>query len=112
MLQGRADAAAAKDLVFEEMALEDPSMRDRMRAIDASLPVPSNGFAAGTLMDSELRTQIRGLLLSMDQSPQGRKALRDMGAERFVPTSDSDYANLYDMVEAVSAELTDFFQYR
>jgi phosphonate transport system substrate-binding protein len=112
VLHGRADAAAAKDLVFEEMSLEDPSMRDRLRAIGASLPVPSNGFAAGTLMDSELRTQIRGLLLSMDQSPHGRKALRDMGAERFVPTSDSDYANLYDMVEAVSDELTDFFQYR
>ena len=106
------DAAAAKDLVVGEMTREAPSLGDRLRELDSSLPVPSNGFAAGSLLGAELRLQIRGLLLAMDQSPRGRKALADMGAVRFLPTEDADYINLYGMVNAISDQLVDYFQYR
>ena len=41
-----------------------------------------------------------------------RKALTDMGADRFLATGDADYANLYKMVEAISDQLVDYFQYR
>ncbi|GAB4261976.1 MAG: hypothetical protein Kow0092_11920 [Deferrisomatales bacterium] len=112
VLEGEADAAAAKDLVAEEMMAEDPSLRPRLRVLETSPPVPSNALAVGPLVDPELRQQIRGLLLSMDQSPRGRKALRDLGATRFLATDDDDYANLYEMVQAVSDQLTDFFHYR
>jgi phosphate/phosphite/phosphonate ABC transporter binding protein len=112
VLEGRAEAAAAKDLVFEEMVREDPTLNEKLRGLISSPPVPSNGFAAGPLLGPELRKQIRGLLLSMAESPRGRKALRDLGAIQFIPTTDADYANLYDMVGAVSDELADFFQYR
>jgi len=112
VLEGQADAAAAKDTVLAEMLREEPSLRGRLRELAAGPPVPSNGFAAGPLLSPELREQIRGLLLSLDQSPRGRKALQDLGAERFIPTTDDDYANLYEMAGAVSDQLTDFFQYR
>ncbi len=112
VLEGRADAAAAKDEVLAEMLREEPSLKGRLRELAASPPVPSNGFAAGPLLSPELREQIRGLLLALDQSPRGRKALQDLGAERFLPTTDDDYANLYDMAGAVAPDLADFFQYR
>ena len=112
VLEGRADAAAAKDLVYEEMVREDPALKEKLRPLLYSPPVPSNGFAASRLMEPELRRQIRELLLSMHESPRGRKALRDMGAQRFLATSDADYHNLYDLVAEVAADLTDFFQYR
>jgi len=112
VLEGRADAAAAKDLVLAELLREEPSLRGRLRELAASPPVPSNGFAAGPLLSPELREQIRELLLSLEQSPRGRKALEDLGADRFLPTTDGDYANLYDMAGAVSEQLVDFFQYR
>lgn len=112
VLDGRADVAAAKDLVFQEMAAAEPGLRGALREVTASPPVPSNGFAAGPLLTPELKEQIRGLLLSMDQTPRGRKALSDLGAERFLATSDADYANLYEMVGAVSDQLADFFHYR
>jgi ABC-type phosphate/phosphonate transport system substrate-binding protein len=63
-------------------------------------------------MDPELQGQIRQLLLEMDRSPRGREALGDIGANRFTSTTDADYANLYQMVEAVSAQLIDLHQHR
>ena len=112
LLEGRVDVAAAKDLVVAEMAREEPGVGARLRELASSLPVPSNGFAAGPLLGAELRQQIQGLLLATDQSPRGRKALADMGAARFLPTTDTDYANLYEMVQAIPDQLVDYFQYR
>lgn len=112
VLQGHADVAAAKDLVVADMDREEPGLVGRLRALDASPPVPSNAFCAGPLLGAGLRRQIRSLLLSMDQSPRGIKALGDMGAVRFLTTADADYHNLYEMVEAISDQLVDYFQYR
>ncbi len=112
VLEGRADAAAAKDLVLVEMVREEPEVRKRLRELAASPPVPSNAFVAGPLLSPSLRVQIRNLLLTMDQSPQGRKALVEMGADRFLVTTDDDYANLYEMASAVSDALSGYFQYR
>jgi len=112
VLEGRADAAAAKDLVLEEMVREDPSLKSYFRELAGSPPVPSNGLAAGPLLGPELKRQIRGLLLSIHESPRGRKALFDLGAKRFVETDDTDYANVYEMVGSVSDSLSEFFQYR
>ncbi len=112
LLEGRVEAAAAKDLVWREMVSEDPDLEGRLRVLAVSLPVPSNALATSLRVDPSLRDQIRGLLLSMDQSPYGRRALVEMGADRFVPTTDADYGNLYRMLETVSADLAGFFQYR
>ncbi len=112
LLEGRVEAAAAKDLVWRAMIREDPGLEGRLRMLAVSLPVPSNALATSVRVDPSLRDQIRGLLLAMDQSPYGRRALVEMGAERFVPTTDGDYANLYRMLETVSADLAGFFQYR
>ncbi len=112
VLEGRADAAAAKDLVWNEMAAENPAFRGRLRELAASAPVPSNGFVAGPTVSPALRRQIRNLLLAMHESPQGKKALADLGANRFLPTTDEDYQPLYEMVQALSEELAGYFQYR
>ncbi len=98
LLEGRVEAAAAKDLVWAAMTREEPELEGRLRVIAWSLPVPSNALAASPRVDPSLRAQIRGLLLSMDQSPHGRKALVEMGADRFVPTDHDDYTNLYRML--------------
>ncbi|WP_025322662.1 phosphate/phosphite/phosphonate ABC transporter substrate-binding protein [Deferrisoma camini] len=112
LLEGAADAAAAKDLVWGEMVAENPALEGRLRELAASAPVPSNGFVAGPTVSPALRRQIRNLLLSMHESPQGRKALTDLGADRFLPTTDEDYQALYEMVQALSDELSGYFQYR
>ncbi len=112
VVEGRADAAAAKDLVFEEMAREVPELRRLLRALAVSPPVPSNAFVAGPLLSPALREHIRTILLEMDRSPQGRKALAALGATRFLSTTDQDYQNLRDMISVVSDQLADHFHYR
>ncbi len=112
VLEGRADAAAAKDLVFEEMAREVPEIRRLLRALAVSPPVPSNAFVAGPLLSPALREHIRTILLEMDRSPQGRRALAALGATRFVSTTDQDYRNLREMISVVSDQLADHFHYR
>ena len=112
VLEGRAEAAAAKDLVFEEMARETPEIRRKLRALAVSPPVPSNAFVAGPLLPPALREHIRTILLEAHRSPQGRKALSALGATRFIRTTDEDYRNLREMISVVSDKLIDHFHYR
>ena len=44
----------------------------------------------------------------MDQDPDGREVLKRFGADRFVPTSDGDYQNLYDMIKRLGLDLENF----
>jgi phosphate/phosphite/phosphonate ABC transporter binding protein len=101
LAEGRVEAAAAKDVVYEEMVREDPSLRTRTRALLSSPPVPGDGFGVGPLIGASLGERLQQILLTMHQTDGGRRVLRDLGADRFVETTDEDYRALYQMTRAV-----------
>lgn len=98
LVEGRVEAAAAKDLVYEEMVREDPALGAWTRPLSASEPVPGDGFGVGPGLGDALKGRLRQVLLTMHETDDGRRALRDMGAGRFVSTSDADYRPVYDML--------------
>jgi phosphate transport system substrate-binding protein len=124
VLHDRADVGAAKDLIFNMIAKENPFLTSAVRVLAESPAVPSNAFVvrkdlslpcfdchqkrtrgggAGAL-DAGLNISgaMRKHLLSMPDDPEGRKALAALGnATRFIETTDADYSELYKMLNEI-----------
>lgn len=95
--KGKVDGAAVKDLVLERMFAGSPRLRNAIRVLAYSAPVPENALVVSPSLDAKLRRKILEVLLTADRTDEGRKALKAIGADRFIPTSHDDYANLYKM---------------
>ncbi len=110
VLDGRADAGAAKSSVLERMAGEDPRVVSDLTFLARSPDVPENGLALRRGLPPELRARVREALLAMHQDPQGRRALESLGAVRFIETRDEDYEPVYRFAREVGLDL-DRYQY-
>jgi len=129
VLNGDVAAGAAKDLVFQRLAKEDPRIESELRILAESQPVPDNAlvirrnvvfpcFGCHQELDSEstaiddspadLPARLREELLALEDSPEGREVLARLGADRFVATTHADYDNLYLMLEEVGLSFSDF----
>ena len=72
------------------------SSKGRMKTDDfnilwSSTLLPQDPFVYRSTLCPELKTQIQRTFLELDQSPEGRKYLDNVDADRFVPMKDSDY---------------------
>ncbi len=121
VLHNRADVGAAKDLIFNMIAKENPFLRSSVRVLAESPSVPSNAFVIrkdlslpcfdchskqmrGGNADEAMNISgaIKKYLLEMPDDPDGRKALAAIGnATRFVETTDDDYSELYKMLKEI-----------
>lgn len=108
VLDGKADAGAAKSSVLERMAGEDPRVISDLTFLDRSPDVPENALALAPRVAPELRERLRRLLLTMHEDPEARPALERLGARRFVETRDEDYAAVYRYVEEVGLDLATY----
>jgi len=129
VLNGDVTAGAAKDLVFQRLAKEDPRIESELRILAESQPVPDNALVirrnvvfpcfgchqrldgeAAAIDDSpaDLPARLREELLALEDSPDGREVLARLGADRFVATTHADYDNLYLMLEALGMSFSDF----
>jgi len=106
--KGEAAVGACKNHVFQSMAAEHPQFRERMVVLAESPEVPSNGLGIRSDLNESLKKQLKDLLLNLDKSEEGRSVLNKMGAVRFIPTSDEDYAPLYEMIDKLKLELDIF----
>jgi phosphate/phosphite/phosphonate ABC transporter binding protein len=95
VLEGKADAAAVKDLVLRRIVRGEPGMAAHLREIDRTSTFPENALVVSREMNEQQVGRFRDLLLSMHKSVAGRRSLEALGADRFVPTADADYANVY-----------------
>jgi ABC-type phosphate/phosphonate transport system substrate-binding protein len=97
VLSGKVDGAAVKDLVLRRLETATPGLRERIRITDTSPPFPENALVVIPSMGERRMRRLKELLLRLPESPAGRQALQALGADRFVDTSDADYANVYAM---------------
>jgi phosphonate transport system substrate-binding protein len=125
ILSGEVEAGAAKDLVYQRLAAEDPRLEEELVVLAESLPVPENTLvvrrdldfacfdchrgevpeAAAEAVpghaDASLAELLRRELIGLEQSPEGQAVLEALGADRFVVTTDADYENLYRMLAEI-----------
>jgi phosphate/phosphite/phosphonate ABC transporter binding protein len=108
VLNRDADAGVAKNLVFQDVSQEHPRVRRELEVLASSLPVPTNGLSVRKDVDWDMKEDLKRILLQMDQDTEGREVLKRFGADRFLPTSDGDYRNLYAMIKRLGLDLKGF----
>ncbi|ADH85111.1 phosphate/phosphite/phosphonate ABC transporter substrate-binding protein [Desulfurivibrio alkaliphilus] len=108
VLEGRADIGAAKDLVFDMVAQQEPRVREELEILAVSPPVPSNTLSVRGDLDQELQERLKQALLTMHETPAGIKALEEFGAVRFLATGREDYQPVFVYARAVGLNLADY----
>ncbi len=105
VLNGKADLGAAKSTIYKSMRKWQPRI-DRELVILANSPkVPSNTFCVSKKFDRQYREQLKDLLLNMRENPEGRKALKQLGAKRFLETNREHYQPVFDLAKEAGINL-------
>lgn len=96
VVERRVDAGAAKDLRLEEYIRAHPELKFRRLATSDALP--DSAVVARKEIAATLGPRLRELLMKMPDDEQGRKALTEFGAKRFLPCELSEYKPLCEMI--------------
>ncbi len=95
VLNKEADIGAAKNTIYDQLAAENPRVRNELVILASSEEVPQNCLAVRKDLDPDLKTSLRRILLMMNQDKEGEEALRRFGARGFIETNEGDYTYLY-----------------
>jgi phosphonate transport system substrate-binding protein len=91
VLNGKADIGAAKNTIFWRLAGADPRISRELKILTRSPDMPETALAVRKDLDHQVGTAIRDTLLQMHNDPLGLTILRDLGARRFVLTTEAYY---------------------
>jgi phosphate/phosphite/phosphonate ABC transporter binding protein len=133
VLYGEIEAGAAKDLIFEKLAREDPTIKRELTILAESPPVPENALViredvdfvcfschqraggqgvqtsySGQGYSVDLKKRFKEILLSLPETPEGREVLRKFGADQFIETTHADYEELYQMIRELEIDLREY----
>jgi len=97
-------AASVCSLVYEFLTEENPELEDKIRIIESSPPVGNPPLVVSSKIDSELKTKLKELFLTMHQSSRGTEALEEMRIEKFVSGSEVDYDVLRSMLSGSAGD--------
>ncbi len=101
VLDGRADAGAAKKSVFERMVATDPSIGAELEIIAESPLLPETTLCVRQDMPEAMRQKIHRILLGMTNSPEGAKILKTIELGGFINARQSDF----DLIAAMKARV-------
>ena len=105
VLNRKADIGAAKNTVFERLGKVDRRVGQDLVILEKSPEVPENGLALRREIDQATRNRLTEILLKMHEDPAGIMVLRNFGAQRFLETTDSDYAPVYEYAKRARLDL-------
>jgi ABC-type phosphate/phosphonate transport system substrate-binding protein len=93
--------------VLRRFVASDPSLSDAFRVLSTSAAFPENALAVATSLGEKQKARLREVLLGLSGTEEGRKALAQLGADRFVATSDEDYSAVYGLADRVGLDLAE-----
>jgi phosphonate transport system substrate-binding protein len=91
VLDKKTDIGAAKNTVFNRLAMVDPRIKEDLVVLETSPDVPENAIALRKNIDESLRNSLLKALLNMHLDPEGKKVLEQFGVQRFIETGNEDY---------------------
>ncbi len=94
---GRVEVGAAKDLLLDTYEAANP--KTKLRRLLTSDHIPHNALVARP--DAPGLDKLVEALRTMHEDATGRKALAALGAARFVPCENDEYAPVYRAIEAL-----------
>ena len=101
VLTGDADIGCASDLIFDRLAAENPLIAEKLIVLARSAEVPANIFGVKKGTDEELKERLRTAFMNMENTPEGKVVLSNLGASRFIETKESEFGPIFEMLEAL-----------
>ncbi len=111
VLEGDADVGAAKNSIFDRLSKENPRLKKELVILATSHPVPSNGLCVRPDLPTEVKQQIKTLLLNLHLGPEGGTVLEKLGALRFAETTKADYQPVFDMAREAGIQMENYQYY-
>lgn len=108
VMHGKADIAAAKNTVYERMAMDNSKITEDLAILARSPEVPENCLALKEGISESTKSKLKNTMLTMHLDPEGRKVLKRFGAKRFVETKDIDYQAVYNYAKEVNLDLATY----
>lgn len=99
VLDGRAEIGSAKDTVYEQLVNKDPTIRYELQIVAKSPPVPEVTLCVKRDLDPNLLKMLEKTLLTMDQTIEGHRVLKMLGAKRFTLSGLADFSVVTELVE-------------
>ncbi len=97
--KGVADGAAVDSLVLEYAFERYPELKQRLKIIHKSPPFGIPPVVVPPDLSPRLKVELRHLLLEMPNDPDGRRALTELGFDRFVLLDDSAYNTAREVIQ-------------
>jgi phosphonate transport system substrate-binding protein len=94
---GKVDGASVDSLVFDYVAARSPGRVKNVRILLKSPPYGIPPIVVNRGADPALRKRLRGVLLSMDSDPEGRRILDGIMVDRFIVPVDANYNAVREM---------------
>jgi len=111
ILNGEADIATPKDLIYQRLIKENPDLEKKLVVLSASMPVPSNTLCVRKDLEPSLKKRLKDALLNLNNDEEAKSALESLGAVRFIETKDEDYCHLYEVIKALRVDLNTYPYY-
>lgn len=100
--QGNTDASAVMQPVFRHVR---PQIKDSMRVIATSAPVPHVPLGVAPWVDEGIARRLQQTLVGMQDNPAGRRVLEHLDWPGFVPLQGQEYTKLRRLAEQVKLKL-------
>lgn len=97
--QGVVDGASVDAASYDMLVKRDPDLQRRVRILEASEPWGTPPLVVSPELPVGLKEQLREVLLTMHEDPEGAKVLADLAIDRFVLPDDSLYDPVRDLAE-------------
>jgi len=95
------DGAAVDSLIYDYLQASNPALVARTRIIHRSPPFGAQPVGVPKSLDPATKRALRDLFLGMDQDPEGRRILKQLGVDRFIPGEDRMYDSIRKMLQVV-----------
>lgn len=105
VLKGQADIGAAKDIIYDQLLLDNPALKKELVILARSIEVPSNSLCVRGNVNKTAREALLKTLLSLHTTEEGSKALRALDAVRFQETTDNEFDGLRSIARDLSMDL-------
>lgn len=100
VLNGDAQAGAAKNTTYNELAKENPRINKEMIILTtSSVKFPEQAFVVQKSLDPSLAGKLKRVLLDMDKNPEGKEVLNKLKADRYIESPPSDWTEIDKMAK-------------
>ena len=103
ILERNATIGGVKDSILKRFMDRHPAYRGRFAILAESAPAPENTLVVSSRLPKDVKNLLKKTLLEIHDNPEGKIALKVLGADRFVATNYAEYAAIENMLRDLAS---------